>query len=98
MDIFYVHDLSHQQHMIVGVVDVVTSYHVGRRIDSRDSGLVLRAFTSVWLTPFGLPLEVMADADGAFRGQFSDALITNWERLRDTTMSLSRCCARSLMR
>ena len=82
MDIFYVHDLSHRQVLVLGAVDMATSYHVARRIESRDSAVVLKAFTSMWLTPFGMPLEVYSDADGAFRGQFSDALTTLGIHLR----------------
>eukprot|EP00971_Amphidinium_carterae_P245681 4879021-Amphidinium_carterae.1 len=73
-DIFYVHDLSHHQRAVLGIVDLATSYHVCRRINSRESHLILRAFTSAWLTPFGIPHEVTADADGAFKGECSDAL------------------------
>ena len=65
--IFYVHDLSHRQHLVLGGVDVATSYHVAQRLQNRDSHQVLQAFPSLWLTPFGIPLEVMADADRAFR-------------------------------
>ena len=45
MDIFFIHDLSHRQYLVLGVVDVVTSYHVARRIENRDSHQVPRAFT-----------------------------------------------------
>eukprot|EP00971_Amphidinium_carterae_P278755 5533808-Amphidinium_carterae.2 len=82
MDIFYVHDLSHSQRVVLGIVDLATSYHVAKRIVSREALLILRAFTSAWMTPFGLPIEVMSDADGAFKGGFSDALTTLGVHLR----------------
>eukprot|EP00971_Amphidinium_carterae_P229973 4564278-Amphidinium_carterae.2 len=68
--------------MVLGIVDTATSYHVAKRIVSRDAKLTLRAFASAWMNPFGVPLEVMADADGAFKGAFSDALTSIGTHLR----------------
>ena len=69
-DIAYVRDLHGQSHAFLGIIDRATHLHVATLLESRSSEVVARAFQDAWVTPFGFPLVVRADADGAFEGAF----------------------------
>ena len=74
MDIFFVMDLTGTTHTLLGLIDVATLMHQVGRLTERDPDVVWDLVRSLWLNPFGLPQEIVADLDGAFRGNFEDNL------------------------
>ena len=72
MDIVYVVAFDGKKHPFLGVVDVGTSYHVAAQLTSRKAHHVANVFLSHWVSPFGVPLEAIADDDLSFKGEFSD--------------------------
>ncbi|CAK9028994.1 unnamed protein product [Durusdinium trenchii] len=70
LDIVYVRDLTGSNHMILGMVDLATSFQQAVRVQSRNAEHVLEMFRRAWLAPYGYPLVCEVDADGAFEGEF----------------------------
>ncbi|CAK8996955.1 Copia protein (Gag-int-pol protein) [Cleaved into: Copia VLP protein, partial [Durusdinium trenchii] len=70
LDIVYVRDLTGSNHMILGMVDLATSFQQAVRVQSRNAEHVLEMFLRAWLAPYGYPLVCEVDADGAFEGEF----------------------------
>eukprot|EP00971_Amphidinium_carterae_P133288 2639584-Amphidinium_carterae.3 len=62
--------------MYVGIIDNATLFHVCKRIAQRAAPQVWHAIQLMWLVPFGLPLLLSTDDDGAFMGPVCDKLST----------------------
>eukprot|EP00971_Amphidinium_carterae_P100221 1982114-Amphidinium_carterae.1 len=67
-------DLSGASHVILGVIDCASHLHVARRVVEKSAEPTLHALLSAWITPFGIPLEIKADLDPAFRGKCAEGL------------------------
>ena len=73
-DVFYVRDLSATNHPVLGVTCLATKFYQAALLPSRDPQVVLNEFDRLWLRPFGYPLFMSVDADGAFEGAFQQHL------------------------
>ena len=69
-DLFYIRDLSASNHTVLGVTCLATKFYQAALLASRDPQIVLRVRYRLWLRPFGYPLFMSVDADGAFEGVF----------------------------
>ena len=69
-DVFYVRDLSSTNHALLGVTCLATKLYQAAILVSRDPQVVLNEFDRLWLRPYGYPLFMSVDADGAFEGVF----------------------------
>ena len=72
LDFFFPTDLTGCTHLLLGMLDVATLLHMVRRCMSRNAEHVWRVFADAWLTPFGLPRDIVCDMDGVFRGFFEE--------------------------
>ena len=73
-DLFYVRDLSSTNHALLGVTCLATKLYQAAILESRDPQVVLNEFDRLWLRPYGYPLFMSVDADGAFEGVFQQHL------------------------
>ena len=73
-DVFYIRDLSSTNHALMGVTCLATRYYQAAILASRDPQVVLNEFDRLWLRPFGYPLFMTVDADGAYEGVFLQRL------------------------
>ncbi|CAE7210450.1 GIP [Symbiodinium necroappetens] len=73
-DVFYVRDLSANNHPVLGVTCLAAKFYQAALLSSRDPQVVLNEFDRLWLRPFGYPLFMSVDADGAFEGAFQQHL------------------------
>ena len=73
-DVFYVRDLSSVNHTLLGVTCMATKLYQAALLPSRDPQAVLNEFDRLWLRPYGYPLFMSVDADGAFEGAFQQHL------------------------
>ncbi|CAE7253541.1 GIP [Symbiodinium sp. CCMP2592] len=73
-DLFYVRDLSSTNHALLGVTCLATKLYQAAILTSREPQLVLNEFDRLWLRPYGYPLFMTVDADGAFEGAFQQHL------------------------
>eukprot|EP00971_Amphidinium_carterae_P136818 2710741-Amphidinium_carterae.1 len=71
-DIFFVMDTLGENHAILGIIDAATHLHVARRVTSKNALDMWKVFLDVWISPFGVPVELKVDADPAFRGTFGE--------------------------
>ena len=69
-DLFFVRDLSSTNHALLGVTCLATKLYQAAILPSRDPQVVLNEFERLWLRPYGYPLFMSVDADGAFEGVF----------------------------
>ena len=69
-DVFYVRDLSSTNHAMLGITCLATKFYQAALLPSREPQTVLNEFDRLWLRPFGYPLFMSVDADGAFEGVF----------------------------
>ena len=68
MDILFLKDITGATHAYLSQVDYATSYHALSYLVDRSENTVLQVFVNGWMTYFGCPDEVVADAEGSFRG------------------------------
>eukprot|EP00971_Amphidinium_carterae_P335324 6471125-Amphidinium_carterae.1 len=73
-DFFHCVDLAGVSHTILGVIDSASHLHVARRVHEKAAEPTLHALLSSWITPFGVPVEIKADLDPAFRGKCTEGL------------------------
>ena len=83
-DIFYIRDLAPTNHALLGVTCLATKLYQATLIESRDPQLVLNAFDRLWLRPYGYPLFMTTDPDGAFRGVFEQHMLESGVHLTVT--------------
>jgi hypothetical protein len=74
MDVFYQMDCRGNNRYFLGVIDDCSLLHMVTRVVNREAAVMWNAFRTMWLVPFGLPLEVICDADGSFMGEFQEML------------------------
>ena len=75
-DIVYFYDIRGESHMCIGVIDRSTWLHKHRRITVREPQVAYDALEVTWLAPYGLPLLLVCDEDGCFKGEFQENLET----------------------
>lgn len=68
-DIFYCRDIASQSYPILGLICESTDLHAATVLESRSPEETFKKFMSSWGKPYGLPLTIRTDPDGAFRGQ-----------------------------
>ena len=74
MDIVYIRDITSKNYAVLGVICESTHLHAVALLDNREPEHVCEQLRQVWLDPYGLPLTLRTDADGAFRGTLEDQL------------------------
>ena len=74
LDIVHRPDAVGVTRIFLGTIDDMSHLHVVRRLVSRDAHDTFQMFYWAWLLPYGLPLCVVADKDGAFQGEFEHRL------------------------
>ncbi len=74
MDIVYIRDIAGRNYAVLGIICESTHLHAVALLDSREPDHVCSRLRQVWLEPYGLPLTIRTDADGAFRGVLEDEL------------------------
>ena len=74
MDIVYIRDITGKNYAVLGVICEATHLHMAALLDSREPDHVCSRLRQCWLDPYGLPLTLRTDADGAFRGSLEDEL------------------------
>ena len=67
MDILFLKDITGAVHMYLSQVDYATCYHALSYLVDRSENTILQVVNG-WMTYFGCPDEVIADAEGSFRG------------------------------
>eukprot|EP00971_Amphidinium_carterae_P069590 1377170-Amphidinium_carterae.3 len=75
-DFFHCMDLAGTSHTLLGIIDTASHLHVSRRVLEKAAAPTLHALLSAWITPFGVPVEIKADLDPAFRGKFAEGIAT----------------------
>ena len=65
-DIIYIRLLTGKAVPVIGMVCTSTNYHAAKTLDSREPQHVLETMHEIWYRPFGLPLSIQLDADGAY--------------------------------
>ena len=74
MDVFYQCDCRGNNHVFLGIIDDCSLLHMVGRVGNREALTLWHCFRQLWLVPFGLPLEIICDADGSFFGEFQKRL------------------------
>ena len=69
MDIVYCRDTAGANFPVLGVICETTHLHTATVLESRAPEETFRKFMLCWGKPYGLPLTIRTDPDGAFRGQ-----------------------------
>ncbi len=77
MDIFYTRDLTGRNHIVLGCICESTHLHQAGIIPDRAPHSVLECLDTMWFKPYGYPLQIKTDCDGAFQGAFIDAANEN---------------------
>ena len=73
-DLVYIRDLSGTNHAVFGAVCMATNLQQAGRLLSRAPNHVLDVLRQIWLGPFGYPLQIEVDPDGAFQKEFTEQL------------------------
>ena len=71
-DLFYSEGIDGHSWCFMMVLDQATSLGPVRRPASREPDDIWITFEIVWLTPYGIPVLLTVDLDGAYRGEFED--------------------------
>ena len=74
VDLFTLSDKDKNVRSFVNAVDKATGYQVVAPVSSKRPDKVLSVFTRVWLTPFGIPNNVLTDNGGEFNAEFGEKL------------------------
>ena len=69
IDIVYCRDTGGANYPILGVICETTHLHTATVLESRAPEETFRKFMLCWGRPYGLPLTIRTDPDGAFRGR-----------------------------
>ena len=77
MDIFYTRDLTGRNYAVLGCICESTHLHQAGVISDRTPQSVLECLDTMWFKPYGYPLQIKTDCDGAFQGAFIDAANEN---------------------
>ena len=77
MDIFYTRDLTGKNYTVLGCICESTHLHQAGIIPDRTPQSVLECLDTMWFKPYGYPLQIKTDCDGAFQGAFIDAANEN---------------------
>ena len=56
----------------MSILDKASSLNPVRRLQSREPTATWQTFEVTWLTPFGIPVLLTVDLDGAYRGEFEE--------------------------
>ena len=62
-DIFYAIAVDGTGHPFLGIIDLATLLHQVIFLDNRESRYIFDKFADCWFSVFGLPLEIITDAD-----------------------------------
>ena len=65
-DIIYIRLLSGKAVPVLGMICLSTNYHAAKVLTDRSPGTILDTMHEIWYRPFGLPISVQLDSDGAF--------------------------------
>ena len=68
LDILWLKDISGKTYPYLSQVDQGTCYHACSYLGHRSEETTVAALVNGWFTFFGVPDEIVLDADGAFRG------------------------------
>ena len=74
VDLFTLSDVDENQWSFLNAVDKVSGYQLCAPVRSKRPDEVLKVFTRLWLTPFGIPHNVLADGGGEFEREFGGTL------------------------
>ena len=67
MDIFYTRDLTGKNYTVLGCICESTHLHQAGIIPDRTPQSVLECLDAIWFKPYGYPLQIKTDCDGAFQ-------------------------------
>jgi hypothetical protein len=70
MDLKYLKDGAHQNHVALSVVDGGTSWHAACLLKNRRPEHVVKKLLALWFAPYGVPEIVIVDQGGEFEGAF----------------------------
>ena len=65
-DIIYIRLLTGEAIPTIGIVCMSTNYHAAKTLQDRSPDHVLDVMHEIWYRPFGLPLSITLDSDGAY--------------------------------
>ena len=65
-------DKDRNVRQFLNAVDQASGYQAVAPVNSKRPDDVLRVFTRVWLTPFGIPHETLADNGSEFEAEFGE--------------------------
>jgi hypothetical protein len=65
-DIIYPKDVAGVTYIFLSMVDDATTLHVLKHLDNREPHTLIQAMVDAWFTPFGLPDELLLDAEGGW--------------------------------
>ena len=65
-DIIYIRLLTGEAIPTIGIVCMSTNYHAAKTLQDRSPDHVLDVIHEIWYRPFGLPLSITLDSDGAY--------------------------------
>ena len=65
-DIIYIRLLTGEAIPTIGIVCMSTNYHAAKTLRDRSPEHVLDVMHEIWYRPFGLPLSITLDSDGAY--------------------------------
>ncbi|CAE8632217.1 unnamed protein product, partial [Polarella glacialis] len=71
-DIFFTIDIKRTVRMVLGLICDSSLLHQAGRLSSRTPPEVLQLIRTLWLRPFGFPVVLVLDQDGAFLGDVKD--------------------------
>ncbi|CAE8672696.1 unnamed protein product, partial [Polarella glacialis] len=71
-DIFFTIDIKRTVRMVLGLICDSSLLHQAGRLLSRTPPEVLQLIRTLWLRPFGFPVVLVLDQDGAFMGDVKD--------------------------
>ena len=96
MDIIFVKDITRQTHAFLNQLDDGTTFQVITYLDNRAEPGVIQALVQGWFRFFGVPDEVLLDAEGAFKGfDFEQFMMQSGCKMRfvpaDAHWQLGKC-------
>ena len=68
LDLIFLDDCSKNKWTVLSIVDDASTFHVLQRLLDRTSGEIIQKITQGWFSQFGIPDELLLDAEGAMAG------------------------------
>ena len=73
-DMFYVVDVANVSYCLLGIICHGTRLHKVGYVADRNPETVFDVLRTIWLLPFGVPVEALFDQDGSFLGFFLEEM------------------------